>query len=155
MNRPQQTPTRSAMTINYHPIHPMLVVFPVSFLSTAPVTDALFWWTGAPFWADASFWLVAGGVGMGVLSAAVGLVDFLAVREVRSHIASWSHLLVAVTLLALAACNLRLRWDDAAALFPWGFTLSLVTAALVMIAAWLGGTLTFRHRIGVYEHHSD
>ena len=103
MNRPQQTPTRSAMTINYHPIHPMLVVFPVSFLSTAPVTDALFWWTGAPFWADASFWLVAGGVGMGVLSAAVGLVDFLAVREVRSHIASWSHLLVAVTLLALAA----------------------------------------------------
>lgn len=155
MTRQQQTPSRSTVTIKYHPIHPMLVVFPVSFLMTTPVVDAVFWWTGNPFWAEASFWLVAGGVVAGIGAAIIGLIDFVTVSEVRRHASSWSHMIVGITLLALAACNLRLRWDAAADLFPWGFALSVATAVLVMVAAWLGGTLTFRHRIGVYEHSTD
>ena len=155
MTKQQQTPARSTVTINYHPIHPMLVVFPVAFLSTLPIVDAVFWWTGDAFWAEVARWLVTGGVVAGVVAAVVGLIDFVTVREVRSHIASWSHLLTAVMLLALAAANMRLRWDDPGAIFPWGVTLSIATVAMVMVAAWLGGTLTFRHRIGVYEHRSD
>lgn len=155
MTKQQQTPARSTVTIDYHPIHPMAVVFPVAFLTTLPLVDVVYWWTGDGFWTDVARWLVTAGVVAGIGAAVVGLIDFLTVREVRRHMASWSHLLTAVTLLALASANLHLRWTAPDTVFPWGFTLSLATAGMVMVAAWLGGTLTFRHRIGVYEHHSD
>ncbi len=54
-------------------------------------------------------------------------------------------------LLALAAAGVWLRWPaPVAAVWPWGLILSAVTAVAVMVVGWLGGTLTFRHGVGVY-----
>jgi uncharacterized membrane protein len=41
--------------------------------------------------------------------------------------------------------------------WPWGLVLSSTLLVLVMVAGWLGGTLSFRHGIGVYgdEHGED
>lgn len=145
----QTVPSR--MAVRKHPVHPMLVVYPIAFLSMLPVTDALHAWRGGAFWAEASFWLNAAGLGLGVLAGLVGLVDLLGIRAVRRHVSAWSHFIAAVMVLALAAAGLWLRWPDpAAAIWPWGLALSGVTLLLVMVAGWLGGTLSFRHGIGVY-----
>jgi uncharacterized membrane protein len=156
MRAAHQGPIESKMTIKQHPLHPMMVSFPLAFLPTTFATDAAFWWLGDPFWAAVSFWLCAAGFAIGVLAALVGVADFVQIEEARRHVTGWSHLLVAIAALALAAANLRLRLGDpAGAVLPWGIALSAVLAALVVFTGWLGGSLTFRHGIGTYWHELD
>lgn len=156
MNRPRHRTVPSTVTVMQHPVHPMVVVFPIAFLVSALPSDLVFVLTGNPFWATASFWLLAGGLAVGLVAAVIGLVDFVTIREVRRHVAAWSHMLTAVTLLAVAALNVQLRWHDpAGAVLPWGVLVSTIGAVLVGVAAWLGGTLTFRHSIGNYSKPED
>ncbi|MDQ3289203.1 MAG: DUF2231 domain-containing protein [Pseudomonadota bacterium] len=155
-NKPEPTKkyTRkvpSVMAIQKHPIHPMLVVFPIAFLSAMFVTDLTYVLLRDPFWAVLSFWLNLGGLVMGVVAGLVGTGDFLSLREIRNHVSAWSHFIGAVMLLALAAAGVWLRWPDpVAAVWPWALIMSAITAPAVLVVGWLGGTLTFRHGIGVY-----
>lgn len=147
-----RSPTvRSVMAVAKHPIHPMLVTYPIAFLSMVVVTDGLFLWLGNPFWAQVGFWLNTAGLAMGVLAGLVGTFDMLSLRVVRRHVSAWNHFIVAVMLLAMAALGVWLRLPDpVAAVWPWGLAQSLMMAGLVAVAGWLGGTLSFRHGIGVY-----
>lgn len=141
----------SRMAIMKHPIHPVLVSFPVAFLTMLAPLDVLYLWLQDPFWAQLAFWLNAGGLAFGVLAGLVGTVDLLSIRVVRRHVSAWSHFVVAVMALSLAALGVWLRYPDpAAAVWPWGLLQSSVTLVVVAVAGWLGGTLTFRHGIGVY-----
>lgn len=156
MSKPHAHPIPSRVTILQHPLHPMVVVFPISFLLSTLASDMLFWWRGEEFWAQVSFWLCVAGLVMGSLAALLGLADFLLMKQVRQHVAAWSHMIVGIMVLSLAATNLRLRWDDpVSAVLPWGILVSAVLALMVMITGWLGGTLTFRHGIGTYVHEHD
>lgn len=147
---------RSRVAIGKHPLHPMLVVFPLAFLTTTPLADLAFWWTGDAFWARIAFLLTSAGFAGGLLAALAGVLEFLLVRRVRERLAGWTHLLTAVAALAMAAANVRLRWEDpVGAALPWGLVLSGVTALMVAIAGWIGGTLTFGHGIGTYPHPHD
>lgn len=151
---PQHTRTvESRMAIRKHPIHPMLVVFPIAFLSVAMPLDLLYLWSGLPFWAQMGAVLNATGLAIGLVAAAVGSVDLLLIRVVRRHVSAWTHAIAAVMLLAVAAANAWLRWPDpVAAVWPWGLMLSTVMLVLVAVAGWLGGGLSFHHGIGVAGH---
>lgn len=141
----------SRVAFRQHPIHPMLVVFPIAFLASVPAADLAFVLLHDARWAQLAFVLNLAGLATGLLAAAFGLGDFLLVREIRNHISAWSHAVVAVMLLALAAAGVWLRWPDPVrAVWPWGLLLSSVTGPVVAAAGWLGGTLSFRHGIGVY-----
>lgn len=149
--RTQSHTVESVVAIAKHPIHPMLVTFPIAFLSMVVVTDVLFLWLGATFWAELSFWLNVAGLGFGVLAGIFGTLDMMSIRVVRRHVSAWNHFIVAVMVLAMAAMGVWLRLPDhAAAVWPWGLLSSSMMALLVMVAGWLGGTLSFRHGIGVY-----
>lgn len=157
VSRTRSHTVQSRMAIMKHPIHPMLVVYPVAFLSMVVITDLLSLWTGAGFWAQVSFWLNAVGFGSGLLAGAIGMFDMFLIRVVRRHVSAWNHFIVAVMVLAVAAAGVWLRLPDpVAAVWPWGLLLSSVMFVLVMVAGWLGGTLSFRHGIGVYgDEHGD
>lgn len=149
--RTQSHTVESRMAIAKHPVHPMIVVYPVAFLSMVVVTDAVFLWQRAAFWAQLSFWLNAAGLAIGIVAGIVGAMDMFLIRVVRRHVSAWNHLIVAVMVLAMAALGVWLRWPDpVAAVWPWGLLSSAVLFGLVMVAGWLGGTLSFRHGIGVY-----
>ena len=51
--------TQSRASVGGHPIHPMLVPFPIAFLIGGFASDLVFWSNGDPFWARAALWLVA------------------------------------------------------------------------------------------------
>ncbi|MCK9487962.1 MAG: DUF2231 domain-containing protein [Xanthomonadales bacterium] len=143
----------SVMAIAKHPIHPMLVPFPIAFLSMLPLTDLAYLWLGDPFWARAGLWLNIGGLVLGVVAAIVGTLDLVLVRVARRHVSAWSHFIAAVMVLALAALGVWLRLPDpAAAVWPWGLVQSMTVAGMVVVAGWLGGSLSFHHGIGVYGH---
>src|SRR6185437_10343958 len=84
---------RSTAAIKGHPIHPMLVPFPIAFLVGALATDLVFTGMADPFWARASMWLVGAGLVMGALAALAGLADFLTIQRARSLTEAWVHFL--------------------------------------------------------------
>ena len=78
--RGQEHPLRglpSTAAVLGHPIHPMLVPFPLAFLVGALATDLAASATRDPFWSRASAWLLGAGAVTGVLAGAVGSIDYL------------------------------------------------------------------------------
>ena len=143
---------RSTASIMGHPIHPMLVPFPIAFLVGALATDLTFWGTSDPFWARASMWLVGAGLVMGALAAIAGLTDFLTTPRARALTAAWVHFLGNALALILSLVSLLLRiGDPAAAVLPGGLVLSVIVVGILLVTGWLGGELAYRHKIGVLE----
>jgi uncharacterized membrane protein len=148
--------TRSTAAVFGHPIHPMLVVFPIGFLVGALVTDLTFWGTADPFWARASEWLLGAGIVMGALAAVTGIIEFVTISRVRSLAAGWVHFLGNATAILLSVWNLlyRMGGEADALVVPVGIILSAIVVALFLVTGWLGGELVFRHRIGMIDDKS-
>ncbi|WP_233146179.1 DUF2231 domain-containing protein [Pigmentiphaga sp. NML080357] len=145
---PLDTPTRVAVA--RHPVHPMLVTFPIAFFLGALACDGAFVLLDDAFWSRAALWLVGAGLAMGMLAAIAGTIELLAVGGIRRRAASWNHFVVAVLLLAVQAVNWLQRLQGAEeAVVPFGMFLSLLGALLVAVAGWLGGKLVFEHQVGV------
>jgi uncharacterized membrane protein len=151
--RDADAPAPSRAAILGHPIHPMLVPYPLTFLTTALATDLAFWATGGGFWAQASLWLIGAGVVTGLAAGAVGAVDYFGIPRARAVAMGHLHAAGNVAALLLALVNWLLRLGDpAAAVLPWGVLLSVLVAALLGVTGWAGGELSYRHRVGVTEH---
>ena len=140
----------STAAVHGHPIHPMLVSFPIAFLVGALLTDCLFLWRDALFWATASYWLLSAGLMMGAVAAIFGIADFFGDRRIRAKTVARLHFGGNAIVLVLTAVNLAMR-DSATAegLYPTGLVLSLVVVLLLCVTGWLGGEMAYRHRVGV------
>lgn len=147
---PKWEPINSRMSIAGHPIHPILIHFPVAALLGLAATDLAWVLTGDPFWARAGLWLAGVGAAGGWGAGLVGVIDLLFEPGIRRLITGWCHSLIAVMMLSVATFNWMLRWDDAAVYIqPWGLYLSLLTAALIIPAGIFGGQLVYEHGVGV------
>ena len=125
----------SRATIQGHPIHPMIIVFPIASLAGALVTDIVFATSREPFWAQASLWLIAAGVVTGAIAAVFGVIDFLGNSRIRS---------------LLAIINLLMRLNNPAdSIVPLGLLISALIAVLLVVTGWFGGELVYRHKVGV------
>ena len=133
-----------------HPIHPMLVPFPIVCFIGALITDITYWRTAEIMWADMSAWLLMVGLIMGVLAGIAGLIDFLGDRLIRAQTPAWPHMIGNLLALVLAFFNNLVHTRDAwTSVVPTGLILSLVTVLILPITGWLGWSLVYRHRVGV------
>jgi len=140
----------STLSVAGHPIHPIIVIFPVAFLVGAAGTDVGYWLTSDPFWARASVWLMGVGFAAGILAAITGFLDFFKVKRVRDRSAGWLHMGGNVAVMVLTLINLVLRQGNPAEPIVYtGLAISIVVATLLGITGWFGGELSFRHKIGV------
>ena len=142
---------RSTASLMGHPIHPMLVPFPIVFFISALATDLLFLRNGAEIWATASAWLLGAGLVTAALAAMAGLVDFFGDRRVRSLRDARMHMIGNIVAVLVEAVNLVLRLDDPVAGASTGVILSAVAVAILAFTGWKGGELVFRHRVGVHD----
>lgn len=153
---PPDEGTGTKVAVAGHPLHPMLITFPIALLLSALGSDLAFWWTGDPFWARMSLWLLGVGTAMGALAGLSGTVELLAVSGIRRRAAAWNHFVAAVMLLSVGFTNWVWRVEDpAAAVLPLGIGLSALGALLVSIAGWLGGKLVFEHQVAVIDEEGD
>jgi uncharacterized membrane protein len=83
---------RSIASIGGHPIHPMLVPFPIVCFVGAFVTDLVYWRSMSFIWGTFSVWLITAGLIMAAFAAIAGLVDFAANRRIRDFRPAWPHL---------------------------------------------------------------
>jgi uncharacterized membrane protein len=146
----------SVAAIGKHPIHPVLIPFPVAFLSAAAGTDAAYWRTRDPFWARSSVWLLRAGVSSGILAATAGAIDYMSIPRARKHGVGRLHAAGNATVLALSLANLISRREDPEeAIVPRGLALSATVAALLGLTAWAGSELIYRHRVAVIEEDGE
>ncbi|SDS83408.1 Uncharacterized membrane protein [Halopseudomonas xinjiangensis] len=143
---------KSRVVVLGHPIHPMLIHFPVAAMIAVLGTDLAYVFTLDEFWARASVWLAGTGAVGGLIAGSIGMIDLVTVPEIRRLVTSWCHAIMAVTLLSLATLNWLLRIvEPSPDVLPWGVYLSLLNAVLISITSMLGGQLVYDHAIGVSQ----
>ncbi|WP_026073012.1 DUF2231 domain-containing protein [Nodosilinea nodulosa] len=140
----------SSVAILGHPIHPIIVIFPIAFLSGVAGTDLGYWITKSAFWSQASVWLLGVGLLSGVAAAVIGMFDFIRIPRARSRRAGWAHMVLNVAVLVLTIGNFAIRLASPEfSILPTGLVLSWVVATLLLASGWYGGELMFRHKVGI------
>jgi uncharacterized membrane protein len=141
----------STARVGEHPLHPMLVPFPIAFLIATFACDVAFWASGNPFWARLAIWALGAGVVTGAVAAVAGLADFLGDARIRALLDAWQHFIGNAAVLVLAFANFYVRWSATAvdsAVLPWGIVLSAAVTGLLLYTGWKGGELVYRHLVG-------
>jgi uncharacterized membrane protein len=133
-----------------HPIHQMLIVFPLGLLAMAVIFDAIGMFLNNGYWSELAFWMIAAGVITGLLAAPFGFVDWLAIPAgTRAKRVGAMHGIGNVVVVALFAASWWLRRATPAAPADMAFVLSFAGAFLALGTGWLGGELVDRLAVGV------
>jgi len=136
-----------------HPIHAMLVPFPIVCFTLTLLTDIAYWQTSNLMWQHFSEWLLFAGLVFGALAAIAGAVDFLFRRDVRATSGAWPHALGSVLVLVLAFINSFVHAADGwTGVVPWGLVLSALTVLVMILTNWFGRAMVYRHDAGVTRH---
>jgi uncharacterized membrane protein len=140
------------MQIARHPLHPMLVPFPIVCFVGALVTDIAYARTAETMWADFSAWLLVVGMITGVLAGIAGLIDFLGNPLIRAHRLAWLHMIGNLIALLLALLNTFVHTRDAwTSVVPTGLILSLIVVLILGVTGWLGRSMVYRYGVGAVE----
>ena len=143
---------KSTASIAGHPIHPMLIPFPIALFLAAFVCDLVFWGTRNASWGDAALWLLGAGLITAALAAIAGLTDFLGERQIREMSTAWWHAGGNVVVVLVELGNWYLRYaQGTGAILPTSVILSAVAVALLVFTGWLGGHMVYRERVGVAD----
>jgi uncharacterized membrane protein len=133
-----------------HPVHPMLVVFPLGLFVAAAVFDVVYLITGAPHWRDVVFWTITAGLVGGAGAALTGAIEWRAIpRGTRAkRVALW-HGFGNLIVMLLFLVRWFLGLEPPPTPSPIATALSVLGAALLLVTAWLGGELVNRLGVGV------
>lgn len=135
-----------------HPIHPMLIVFPLGLLATAVVFDMVGLARGEASWFGVSYWMIAAGVTGGLLAAVFGLIDWIGIPSgTRAKTIGLLHGGTNVVVVLLFISSWFMRGSAANVPSNTALTLSSIAVVLALFGGWLGGELVDRLGIGVDE----
>jgi len=132
-----------------HPIHPMLIVFPLGLLGMAVIFDIIRLIWGKNALGVASYYMIAAGVVTGLIAAVFGFVDWLAIPSgTRAKAVGTWHAIGNVVIVILFAVSWWLRRPNPSA-STTAFVLGLIGLGLALVTGWLGGELVDRLGVGV------
>ena len=135
-----------------HPIHQMLIVFPLGLLGGSVIFDIIYLVTKADRWADTAFWLIVVGIINGLLAALFGFIDWLAIPAgTRAKRVGALHGVGNVVVVGLFAANWFVRRPDPQHPTTLPIVLSFVGLTLALFTGWLGGELVDRLGVGVSD----
>ena len=144
----------SKLTIAGHPVHPMLIAFPVACYTGTLVGFATYAAIGHVFWLNLAIALNVVGVGAAVVAAIPGLVDwaFGIPRDSAAKAVGLMHASLNVAALGLFAAALAVYapdWNGPAVSATVGVILSALGVVLTVAAGFLGWTLVQDYHVGV------
>ena len=133
-----------------HPIHQMLIPFPLGLLATSVVFDIIHRLTGNDTFAEVAYWMTVAGLISGLVAAPFGTIDWLAIPSgTRAKSVGLWHGGGNLVVLVLFAVSWFLRRDAPNDPGGLAFVLSLIGVALAAVTGWLGGELVDRLAVGV------
>lgn len=133
-----------------HPVHQMLIVFPLGLLATAVIFDVVYLITGRSPWAEASYHMIPAGIIGGLIAAVFGLLDWLGVPSATRayRIGAW-HGVGNVVVVLLFAISWWMRRAAPATPESGALVFSFLGVLLALVTGWLGGELVDRLGVGV------
>jgi uncharacterized membrane protein len=146
----------SPASFNGHPIHPMLIPFPLALWFSSFIADVIYLWRGNPIWKDwIAFYTLLGGTIMAAVAAVPGFLDWLSLKDRDVvKIANW-HARLNVIALVIFASSFYLRTTSGMNLVGVSYTTTVLLSALgvilITISGWLGGEMVFKHGVAVGE----
>ena len=149
----------SKASIGGHPIHPMLIPFPIALWTTSFAVDVLFYFYRHNSLPLISKFMIAAGC-LGAIAAAVpGIIDWLAIKDSQvKRVANWHARLNIIALIVFTG-SLYFRMNAGS---PWvgkhlkiPVLLSLLGVVLIGISGWLGGELAYKYGVGVAPQHDS
>jgi uncharacterized membrane protein len=144
----------SPASIGRHPVHPMLIPFPIALWCFSFIADLLYLWRGNPVWRDwIAFYTLLGGIIGAAVAAVPGFIDWLSLKDrAVVRIANW-HARLNVIALVVFAISFYLRTKSGASWVGGSYTLpillSMLGVILITISGWRGGEMVFKHGVAV------
>ena len=142
---------RSRAHIKTHPLHPMLVGFPIAFLTAAFVFDLLGVVKEDPSWHNQASRLLLAGIAMALIAAIPGLIDFLhtvppeSSAKKRASVHAFLNLCMLALFITASVYRLTKYQPE-----PMVYLLLEGGGFIIMLSAgWMGGTLVHRNQIGI------
>ena len=133
-----------------HPIHQMLIVFPLGVLGMALFFDVIALATNRPALLQASFYMIAAGVVAGLVAAVFGLIDFLSIPAgTRAKRIGRLHGIGNVIVVTLFAASWWLRRPAPSTPGSLPIVIAAIGVGLALCTGWLGGELVDRLGVGV------
>ncbi|MGI8569694.1 MAG: DUF2231 domain-containing protein [Methylocella sp.] len=147
---------RVPASIFKHPIHPMLIVFPIGLWIFSLACDLIRLLAGASgnAWSTVALYSMVGGF-IGALCAAVpGFIDLLFYKGGAPPVKkiALTHMAINLTAVVLYAINIWLRADGPASMaagMSAPVLLSIIGVALLIVSGWLGGQMVHVYGVGV------
>jgi uncharacterized membrane protein/nitrite reductase/ring-hydroxylating ferredoxin subunit len=141
---------KSRANIKTHPIHPILVAFPIAFFTGSWLCTVAGIWFDYAILRNMSLYLALGGVAFGFLAAIFGIIDYVYTIPPASSAKTRGakHGIINTFVLILFITSLITQTNTDLTVWP---TIAIRTAGIILmtIAGWLGGTLVYRNQIGV------
>jgi uncharacterized membrane protein len=133
-----------------HPIHQMLIVFPLGMFSTAVIFDVIHLINGGAMWSIVSYWMIAAGIIGGLCAALFGVIDWSKIPSgTRANRLGILHGLGNVAVVSLFVVSWWLRRPDPGNPSVAAISFMVVGAGLSLVTGWLGGELVDRLGVGV------
>jgi uncharacterized membrane protein len=147
----------SPASIMGHPIHPMLIPFPIALWVFSLVADIVYLWRGNTGWEWMASWTLLAGCLGAVAAAIFGFIDYLSIKDKEvTKIANW-HARINVLALLLFAASWFLRrgvdFDNPNGRLTIPIALSVIGVIAVTISGYLGGELVYKHGVAVQPQH--
>jgi uncharacterized membrane protein len=135
-----------------HPIHQMLIVFPLGLLAMAVIFDLFAIGFANAYWSEVAFWMMAAGIVTALLAAPFGAIDWWAIPPgTRAKRIGALHGGGNLLVVALFAISWLMRRDAPGTPGQLALLLSFSGAVLALGTGWLGGELVDRLGVGVDE----
>jgi uncharacterized membrane protein len=150
----------SPASIGGHPVHPMIIPFPIALWVFSLVADVIYLWRGNPVWRDyIAFYALLGGIIGAAVAAVPGIIDWLSITDKTIvKLANWHARLNVIALLVFAA-SFYLRTTSGAGMLSDSYTIALALSVLgvilISISGWLGGDMVFKHGVAVQAQPVD
>jgi uncharacterized membrane protein/nitrite reductase/ring-hydroxylating ferredoxin subunit len=141
---------KSKAHLKSHPLHPILVAFPIAFFIGALIFDLLSVISGNDsFWQTGYYLAIAGIVGA-VMAAIPGAVDYFYTVPPKSSAKKRAsqHAVINLVNVGLFAFAVYYRQTENATP-AIVLAIEVIGIILLSIAGWMGGTLVHRNQIGV------
>jgi len=136
-------------TVAEHPIHPMLIPFPIALWIFSLASDLIYLFGfGGPVWKDIALYTMAGGIIGGLAAAIPGYIDYRSLSDPVIVRVAQMHMVINVGLIVLFTINTGLRiLNGPEALLP--VLLSVLGVAALAVSGWLGGELVYVQGVAV------
>lgn len=130
-----------------HPVHPMLVAFPIGLWVFSLACDILYRATGTPVWDTVAVYTMGGGIIGAIAAALPGFFDLMDMKESPAKRIGIGHALLNIAALILFVAGFSIRQSAAPGTVP--FILSILGVVTIMVSGWLGGSMVYLHGAAV------